>query len=404
MRHIIVEVTSVILLLASYQAAGEVITPATADTAAVAAKPVLVEKAAGKVSAERVNIRGGPGSTYNVIVTVDKNTELQVRSYRDGWYEVELPKGAGCWIYKDYIKVDVPAGGIEAGAAIQGEIVGTKVHLRAAPDMMSSNVLGELEKGTKVDVLSKSGDWFKIRPPEGTTGWIAAKYVTLAPGVRVSGEPLPGQTSKAVIVTDTEEAPLPVSTGTEPPAIQTGTSGGVALPALSDSSKADHMMAEELKKPPMERDFSQAIAIYNKILTSSASDEEKKAAQARLRQIFTLTPRRELAGYMLELSGQVESELKKTDKRYTPQIEALRAKLPPSRYTARGVLYQAHGEASGVRYRLKMGDVTVYFLKASGTKYDYLIGREVGVIGEVLPAPPGFDTELLNVATMEPTR
>ena len=63
----------------------------------------LVARAMGKVNDERVNIRSGPDKSYNIIITVDKGTELGVRSYKNGWFEVELPQGAGCWVYKEYV-------------------------------------------------------------------------------------------------------------------------------------------------------------------------------------------------------------------------------------------------------------------------------------------------------------
>jgi len=230
-----------------------------------------------------------------------------------------------------------------------------------------------------------------------------AKYIDLPAGVRVAGQPLPGEAARAVFeVSDVSDMPLPIAAPGAAAAMPVPAGG--ALPELSTFGRAEALMADELKKPPLERDFSEAIKLYNRALTASPSAEEKKAAQARLRQIFALTPRRELAEYMLDLSRRIESEIKQTEKRYETQIETLRAKLPPAIYTARGTLYLAKGEPWGIRYRLKMGDISVYLIKASGFKFDHLVGKEVGVIGEVQPPPPGYDTEVINAVTMEPLR
>ncbi|MBN1809068.1 MAG: SH3 domain-containing protein [Planctomycetes bacterium] len=363
----------------------------------------LVEKANGKVNAARVNIRSGPGTEYSIIVTVDKDTELEVFAYRTDWYQVGLPAGAGCWVYKNYVKVDLPEGEIDPAKAPVGVITGSNVRLRAVPDMMMSNVLGELSKGQSVTITGKRGDWYRVRPPEGTSGWMSAEYVDLPEGVRVKGEPLPGETTRAVIDTGgLLDEPLPaghVENGEIP-----APDGGEDLPRLGTLAEAEHLMAEELKKPPLERDFSKAIELYNRVLTSGADEEKKKAAKARLRQIFTLTPRRELAAYMKDMSRRIEEELEKTEKRYEAKIEALRSRLPRSRYTARGILYPAKGMGRDVRYWLKMGEIPVYLLKVKNGRQDSLLGKEVGVIGEILPPQPGYDAEVINVTTMEPTR
>jgi uncharacterized protein YgiM (DUF1202 family) len=59
----------------------------------------------GNIAGESVNIRGGPGTNYNVIISFTKETQLQVVGRNDdcSWLVVLLPDGGTGWIRADLI-------------------------------------------------------------------------------------------------------------------------------------------------------------------------------------------------------------------------------------------------------------------------------------------------------------
>ena len=40
-----------------------------------------------------------------------------------------------------------------------------------------NNILFELHEGAKVDVISVLGDWFEVKPGNGTVGWVEVKHL-----------------------------------------------------------------------------------------------------------------------------------------------------------------------------------------------------------------------------------
>lgn len=58
-----------------------------------------------------------------------------------------------------------------------GIIKEDSVNFRASPDI-SSKVLNQLNKGTKVSVAASEGDWYKVNYSD-TTGWVNGNYVTV---------------------------------------------------------------------------------------------------------------------------------------------------------------------------------------------------------------------------------
>jgi len=52
-----------------------------------------------------------------------------------------------------------------------------RANLRAGPDT-NSKILAVLLKGTKLEVVSKANQWYRVRLDNGTEGWIAESVVT----------------------------------------------------------------------------------------------------------------------------------------------------------------------------------------------------------------------------------
>lgn len=358
----------------------------------------LVETATGIVAVLRANIRSGPSKTYNIMLTVDGGSELTVRSFKDGWFEVELPAGAAAWVYNRWIRVEIPEGiAVDPANPHVGVVVGRRVRVRAAPDMQST-VLMEKNRKETVQIIGQVGDWFKIKPPAGTRGWIWSELVELDEGVRVAGMPLPSDAAEAVVgnldpLPGVTEPPLPRGDGEIPP---------TALGRQSVLREAEMLFAQEFERPELERDFRRLVSLYNRVLDDAgATQPDRDTAAARLKQIFRMLPRKALLGYMLELSQKVDAEMRQIEQRYQPTIEVFRSKLPVSRYTARGVLYEAEPGQRLYRYRLKLADVTLYLIRTDRVDLDRLVGRKVGVIGQTMPAPPGETAEILDLADIE---
>jgi len=115
--------------------------------------------------AEKVNMRAGQGVNFEVLGRLNKADEVVVIGEGYGWYMILLPATAVCFVHRDYVE--------------QGVVKANRLRVRAA-GRLNANVLGMLKKGQRVKVLAEEGDWLKIMPPAGCSGWVKKNYLELS--------------------------------------------------------------------------------------------------------------------------------------------------------------------------------------------------------------------------------
>jgi SH3 domain protein len=57
-----------------------------------------------KVTANRLNVRAGPGSQYHILAKIKKGQEVKIISESGDWYKIISPSQASGWIHEDYLK------------------------------------------------------------------------------------------------------------------------------------------------------------------------------------------------------------------------------------------------------------------------------------------------------------
>ena len=193
---------------------------AAAVSAAQAAKVV--------VTGDRVNLRAAPQGESEVVTQLQFGEELELHgSPADPWVAVAVPARCDVWIYTPLLKNDE---------------VGVKTaHLRAGAGLNYS-VVGDLQRGDKVKVRGRQGDWTKIDPPQipGVSVYVTNAYVKVkveAPPPKPAPPPPPPQPAPAAV------APLVVPTAPAP----------TAAPAAPARPLSDVVPAEKPAAPVAER-------------------------------------------------------------------------------------------------------------------------------------------------------
>lgn len=129
-----------------------------------------------EVTGDKVNLRSAAGMPSDVVGQVNKGDLLELQgSVADPWVKVTPPKSVDLWVSSQYVE--------------NGVVVGNRVRVRAGASVNYKDV-GIIEKGTKVEVRGKVGDWTKIAPPSTTSVWITNAYVKAA---RQAEEPVKSQ-------------------------------------------------------------------------------------------------------------------------------------------------------------------------------------------------------------------
>lgn len=122
----------------------------------------------GTITGSTVNLRSKPDIESKILDKLSKGTLVLVLNTKGDWCNV-LYEGNSGWISSDYISV-------KQIKTVRAYITGNKVNLRTGSTTKSDS-LGYLYKGAEIDVMGKSGDWFKIISERGTKGWVSGDYV-----------------------------------------------------------------------------------------------------------------------------------------------------------------------------------------------------------------------------------
>ncbi len=147
----------------------------------------------GEVNEPDVNVRADSTVSGGLICTLKKGERVKVVSEAYDWYKINLPRGATAFVHKDFLLVSSDNQGRSSGKVLKD-----KVNVRLRPDR-SAPILGQVDKGAVVDVYRSTGDWIKIVPPEGTTGWVNKNFINRVspdapepPTPAVASKPAPG--------------------------------------------------------------------------------------------------------------------------------------------------------------------------------------------------------------------
>ena len=122
------------------------------------AKPRLTPANLGRSVALYTN----PKIRSVLIAVIDDPKTIQVVEYADDWSIVQSTVGFPVWIHGDFIDVENKV----------GTITGHNVNARSVPIITNGTVVGRLDKGEQVTVLSKRKEWFRAIAPTHFEAWI----------------------------------------------------------------------------------------------------------------------------------------------------------------------------------------------------------------------------------------
>jgi N-acetylmuramoyl-L-alanine amidase len=144
------------------------------------------------VTAQRLNVRSGPGPTFGVLGVVSVGAEMPLvgRLADNSWWQVDSPFGRG-WVSGLYT---APRGGwatvpvvsytqAAAGAPVVATVTTYRLNVREGPSAAYS-ILGDVGQGTQLNVVGRNSDssWWQVDSPFGR-GWVWGDGVTVGGNV-----------------------------------------------------------------------------------------------------------------------------------------------------------------------------------------------------------------------------
>ena len=177
-----------------------------------------------------VNFRQGPSSSTKKLARLAKGTEVTLIASDGDWYLAKHNDIQG-YIYAKYIKIETTNAqstviGGESSAESTGQTKGAeaetaesavsgsgitlprgaateKVNFRSGPNTSGTKVYTTLKKGTEVEVIGSTGDWYYVIY-DGKVGFISAKYLSLTKTGSVAVQRVSSSISPQNCVTNSE--------------------------------------------------------------------------------------------------------------------------------------------------------------------------------------------------------
>ncbi|MFS0861688.1 SH3 domain-containing protein [Fredinandcohnia sp. 179-A 10B2 NHS] len=199
-----------------------------------------------------LRLRSGPGTSFQVIGSLNKGNEATFIESSESWTKVSLNGHIG-WVSSQYITSKQAAGKPNTGSTKKtGKVSASVLNVRGEPNLQG-RIVGKLLNGAKVTIVSERENWLEITFGEGTA-WVSRDFIS-----NISGE----QTTETTPVTPAPTNPNPQVKGKK--AIVTASSLNVR-----DSGSLSGKIIGSLKKDNVVT-IEQEVNNWSQIILSNGS-------------------------------------------------------------------------------------------------------------------------------------
>ncbi len=130
-----------------------------------------------KVIKDKINIRIDSTVTSPILGVLNNNEIVDVLEESHDWMRILLPKQFQCFVSAKYVKK------ISKEEAV---VTASVLNIRNKPSL-ESYILGKAKKNSKLTLLRKNKDWYKISAYPYAKGWVHKKFLSsYSPGVSIS--------------------------------------------------------------------------------------------------------------------------------------------------------------------------------------------------------------------------
>ncbi len=131
----------------------------------------------GTITADVLNIRSNHNTSSSIIGKINYNTKVSILEISNGWYKIKYNNTTG-WISGEYVKLASNSNTVQTPnteSSKNGIVTATALNVRSAGNT-NSRIIGSLSKNAKVQIISTSNGWHKIKY-NNTTGFVSGEYI-----------------------------------------------------------------------------------------------------------------------------------------------------------------------------------------------------------------------------------
>ena len=129
-----------------------------------------------------LNVRSGAGTSYSKLGSLAKGSTVEIVETKNGWHKIKYGSGYG-YVSAEYIKITTSSSSSSNGSSSSSTAVKTGTVYNASSGLnvrkgagTSYASLGKLSNGKKVEIVSTSNGWHKIKYGSGY-GYVSASYI-----------------------------------------------------------------------------------------------------------------------------------------------------------------------------------------------------------------------------------
>ncbi|WP_338659690.1 SH3 domain-containing protein [Paraclostridium sordellii] len=127
------------------------------------------------VAATSLNVRSGPSTSHGIIGSLKNNEKVEVISESNGWSKIKY-NGKEGYVSSAYLKDSNEGGTSKPDVETKIKVVvATSLNVRSGPST-SHGIIGSLKNNEKVEVISESNGWSKIKY-NGKEGYVSSAYL-----------------------------------------------------------------------------------------------------------------------------------------------------------------------------------------------------------------------------------
>lgn len=322
------------------------------------------ESYAAEVTASRLHLRAGPGSSYQSVVMVEKGDTIVVReAIAGGWAVIEVPGGFKAWVSSRFIE--------RKGSA--GTVTVQNLLIRPRPSTRYHQLSEKLNKGEAIKVLGekKVDDelWLNVLIPQRVPLYCAAQYLNkIGPASMATPKKLK---TDAKAEAKPKVAPIAGSDDHRFIVIEKR-----VLAQLSGANSVDDL-----------RPIQRTVAGVDDTRLSLENRKRHVALErkllARERELVVASVHEHEAALLADLEKKIREIEAKYQERIRKLEDARKAKLAAkNRYTAVGIVeYKPHLLGRTPAFRITAGGKLRYYLIAPAFDLHKFAGKRVGVVG-----------------------
>ncbi|MDX8364091.1 SH3 domain-containing protein [Cytobacillus sp. IB215665] len=126
------------------------------------------------VNVTTLNVRTGPGLSYEVITNIKQDEQFTLIATKDDWIQIQLPNQQTGWVASWLVTQNLITEKYSSPSKVTANV--DELRIRQGPGS-NFQIIGSMNQGDYANVIEQQGDWTKISFAS-QVGWVSSQYLS----------------------------------------------------------------------------------------------------------------------------------------------------------------------------------------------------------------------------------